>query len=130
MKRIPDEKCVSICGLFCGACPSYPDDCHGCLSDYLRESCKECKNGFRDCAGTHNVTRCCDCPQFPCGRLDAFSKGPVIDGVNNHANVLADISRQRKIGVTQWLSEKMAQHTCPKCGELITWYEMGSHNCK
>ncbi len=40
MKRIPDEKCASICGLFCGACPSFPDECHGCMSDFVREGCK------------------------------------------------------------------------------------------
>ena len=47
MKRIPDETCASICGLFCGACPSFPDECHGCLSDFVREGCKNCeKHGF------------------------------------------------------------------------------------
>lgn len=28
MKKIPDEACASICGLFCGACPAFPDECH------------------------------------------------------------------------------------------------------
>lgn len=47
MKRIPDEKCASICGLFCGACPSFPDECHGCMSDFVREGCKNCADhGF------------------------------------------------------------------------------------
>ena len=28
----PDEKCVSVCGLYCGACPAFPEECCGCLS--------------------------------------------------------------------------------------------------
>lgn len=55
MKRIPNEECASICGLFCGACPSFPDECHGCLSDFVRDVCKNCpKHGFFDCAKKHN----------------------------------------------------------------------------
>ena len=58
MNRIPNEECASICGLFCGACPAFPDVCHGCLSDYVRDCCKNCADhGFLDCAVSHNVTR-------------------------------------------------------------------------
>ena len=56
--RIPDEKCAAICGLFCGTCPSYPDECQGCLSDKLRGDCVECSMGFRACAEEHGVVRC------------------------------------------------------------------------
>ena len=48
MKRIPDETCASICGLFCGACPAFPNECHGCFSDYVREGCKGCKSEFHN----------------------------------------------------------------------------------
>ncbi|MBQ8599120.1 MAG: DUF3795 domain-containing protein [Oscillospiraceae bacterium] len=130
MKRVPDERCVSICGLFCGACPAYPEECHGCLSDHLRASCRECKHGFRDCVKEHQVSRCYECSSFPCERLEVFSKGPIINGVNNHANVIPDSCRLQEVGIEQWLKEKMEQHICPKCGELISWYNMQSHSCR
>lgn len=47
MKRIPNEECASICGLFCGACPAFPEEYHGCFSDFVRDACKNCvTHGF------------------------------------------------------------------------------------
>ena len=46
MRRAPDEQCAAICGLFCGACPAYLEECHGCMSDYVRDVCRECKMDF------------------------------------------------------------------------------------
>lgn len=130
MKRIPDEKCASICGLFCGACPSFPDECHGCLSDFVRDGCKNCeKHGFLDCATNHKVTRCYECQEFPCDKLKEFSAKPIINGVCNHAKVIADSMRMKEVGVSQWINEKIVEHTCPKCGKLLTWYEIASHVC-
>lgn len=129
MKRTPDEQCVAICGLFCGACPAYPEACHGCISDYVREGCRECKNGFRDCAKAHSVSHCYSCPEFPCERLEEFSKGPIINGICNHANVIPDSMRLKDVGVSQWITEKTAEHKCPNCGELINWFEMTTHTC-
>ena len=78
MKRIPVEKCASICGLFCGACPSFPDECQGCLSDFVREGCKGCADhGFLDCAVSHHVTRCYECGEFPCAKLKEFESNPL-----------------------------------------------------
>ena len=130
MKRIPDDKCASICGLFCGACPAFPDKCYGCFSDYVRKCCQNCAaHGFLECAKKHNVVRCYECEEFPCDKLKEFSTKPVINGICNHADVISDGFRMREIGVAKWIEEKTKQHTCPKCGKLITWYEMESHSC-
>lgn len=130
MDRIPDERCASICGLFCGACPSFPEECHGCLSDFVRDGCKNCeKHGFLDCATAHNVTRCFECRDFPCDKLQDFRTKPVIDGICNHAGVITDSLRMKEVGVAQWVREKIAEHTCPRCGKRLTWYEMGRHVC-
>lgn len=130
MQRTPDEKCASICGLFCGACPSFPDECHGCLSEFVREGCKGCTDhGFLDCAIHNNVTRCYECGEFPCTKLKEFSTKPVINGICNHANVISDSLRMQAVGVSQWISEKIVEHKCPKCGRLINWFEMGTHIC-
>ena len=130
MRRIPDEKCASICGLFCGACPSFPDECHGCFSDFVREGCRGCADhGFLDCATSHNVTRCYECDEFPCTKLKEFSTKPVINGICNHANVISDSLRMKEVGISQWINEKIVEHKCPKCGRLINWFEMGTHVC-
>lgn len=130
MQRIPDEKCASRCGLFCGACPSFPDECHGCFSDFVREGCKGCAaHGFLDCAVAHNVTRCYECGEFPCTKLKEFSTKPVINGICNHANVIPDSLRMKAVGVSQWVREKITEHKCPKCGRLINWFEMNAHVC-
>lgn len=131
VKRVPGAECASICGLFCGACPSYPDACHGCFSDFVRESCRGCKaNGFLACAESHGVIRCYRCSEFPCQKLRDFSKAPVINGICNHADVIPDLQRMGEVGVERWIEEKISQHLCPHCGELINWFEMKTHTCK
>lgn len=127
MKRIPDEKCASICGLFCGVYPVFPDKCHDCFSDYIREGCKNCTDhGFLDCAMDHSVLRCYECGDFPCEKLKEFSTKPVINGVCNHVDVVPDSLRMREIEVSQWIQEKIKEH---KCGELINWFDMNTHIC-
>lgn len=128
IKRIPDEKCASICGLFCGTYPSFPDECHGCLSGFVRDGCRNCaKHGFLECATNHKVTRCYECKEFPCNKLKEFSTKPIINGVCNHAKVIPDSLRMKEVGVPQWVKEKIAEHTCPKCDKLLTWFEMPTH---
>lgn len=130
MNRTPDEACASICGLFCGACPAFPQDCHGCLSDFVRDCCKNCStHGFLDCARSHRVTRCYQCVEFPCEKLREFSTKPVINGICNHADVIPDSLRMKEVGLSRWLEEKTAQHTCPHCGRRITWFEKNTHTC-
>ena len=129
MNKNYDVNCVSICGLFCGACPAYPHKCHGCLSDFLRESCRVCKNGFRQCAAAHSVTHCYLCQNFPCDRIEKFSQGPFIDGINNHANVIADSQRLRQVGQEKWLKEQAEKFTCTNCNQPLTWYNIASHSC-
>lgn len=131
MKKIPNENCASICGLFCGACPSFPDECHGCFSDFVRDTCKNCAtHGFLECAKKHNATRCYECKEFPCDKLKEFSKKPVINGICNHANVIPDSQRMKKVGVSKWIEEKITEHKCTKCGELKNWYEVDTHICE
>ncbi|MBQ9792762.1 MAG: DUF3795 domain-containing protein [Clostridia bacterium] len=130
MNKIPNEKCASICGLFCGACPPFPNECHGCFSDFVREPCKNCsKHGFLECATKHNVVRCYECNEFPCNKLKEFSTKPVINGICNHANIISDLQKMKEIGVSQWVNEKTNEHKCPKCGKLKNWYEMDNHSC-
>lgn len=126
----PDEKCVSVCGLYCGACPAFPDECHGCLSDFVRDVCKVCKNGFRKCVAEHQITRCSECPEFPCERLKEFSRGPIIDGICNHADVISDLQYIKNHGIEQYLRCQAEKYTCSQCGERLTWFNRSKHKCR
>lgn len=126
---VPDEKTAAICGLFCGICPFYPEQCHGCLSDKLTAHCVTCPNGFRDCAAEHGVIRCYECEGFPCGRLQEFSRHHIENGICHHAEVIPDLQRMKRDGVATWVEEKTREYTCPRCGELIYWMEKNSHQC-
>ena len=117
MQRKITEETAAICGLFCGICPSYPERCHGCLSDYLRPGCDVCHGGFRVCTKAHGVKRCCDCKGYPCERLEAFRT----DGKPHHLVVTDAVGKMKELGIEEWLRAQIEQHTCPDCGELIWW---------
>ena len=127
--RNPDVKCAAICGLFCGTCPSYPDECHGCLSDELRGDCVACSVGFRSCAKEHGVTRCNECAEFPCKRVEEFSKMHIVNGICHHENVIKDLREISEIGAEAWVAKQTKANTCEKCGELMWWHEK-PHVCK
>lgn len=125
----PNEHTAAICGLFCGTCPSYPKECEGCLSDRVAPGCDRCGNGFRDCARQHNATRCYECPEFPCARLEDFSKQHIENGICHHEQVIHNLSAMKKSGVGAWVEAQTRENTCPDCGRLIPWYERGCPAC-
>lgn len=125
----PNEQTAAICGLFCGICPCYPNECHGCLSDKLTSHCKACQNGFRDCVKQHGVTRCFECSQFPCERLEYFSHQHYENGIGHHESVISDLYEMREKGVANWVESQTNLHTCEKCGRLIYWYDRDRHSC-
>ena len=120
---------AGICGLFCGTCPHFIKDCDGCLSDRVVEDCVNCKRGFRDCAKEHNVTRCNECKEFPCKRLDDFSKIHIVNGKHHHEHIFEDLNKMNEIGVQAWVDMQTEKNTCPKCGQLEIWYEDCCSNC-
>ncbi|MEG1559672.1 MAG: DUF3795 domain-containing protein [Clostridia bacterium] len=129
MNMKPNNNTAAICGLFCGICPAYPEDCHGCLSDKLTPHCAVCGAGFRACAKQHNVTRCYECPDFPCARLNDFSKQHYENGIGHHETVISDLQFMKDNGVKSWVDKNTAENTCPKCGKLIYWMDKNNHKC-
>lgn len=125
----PGIETAAICGLFCGTCPSYPEECGGCLSGRVAPGCDTCGNGFRDCAGSQNVTRCYECEQFPCSRLERFQKKHIMNGICHHANVLQDLEAMKSGGVEAWVDAQTKAHTCSDCGELIPWFHRSCPRC-
>ena len=121
---------AGICGLFCGTCPSFPEKCEGCLSGRVAEHCIDCRHGFRACAKEMGVTRCYECGDFPCGRLEDFIPVHVENGIVHHENVVNDLLQMKAIGVQAWVDKQAADHTCAACGELILWHEANTHMCR
>lgn len=118
---IPDEQTAGICGLFCGVCPIYPAQCHGCHSDTLAAHCQVCPPGFRACAREHGVTWCFECAEFPCARLEGFLDAHWENGISHHAGVIASLERMKAVGVAAWVKEETAKAQCGHCGQLTPW---------
>ena len=121
---------AGICGLFCGTCPFFPSECEGCLAGRVAEHCTDCRHGFRTCAQEKGVTRCYECVEFPCGRLEDFIPVHVENGIVHHENVINDLFLMKEIGVQNWVDKQVEDHTCAGCGELIVWHEANTHRCK
>jgi len=146
------EHLAAVCGLYCGACTLYrarhdkdrkgletffdnlarrwnvPVEevtCEGCLSDGpLAVYCRDCR--IKQCASEKpGVTRCADCPEFPCDIITRFNN----DGVAHHSEVLKNIARQQKIGVYEWLQEEYEKVRCQYCGVSLDWYARNCHRC-
>ncbi len=146
------EHLAAVCGLYCGACSLYrarrdenperleellkplserwqvPKDelnCDGCLAGgRLMPHCRDCK--IKQCAAEKEaVTRCSGCPDFPCQIITAFNN----DGVRHHAEVLDNIRRQQKVGVTEWLQEQFERWRCQFCGVSLDWYARSCYRC-
>jgi hypothetical protein len=147
------EKLVAVCGLYCGACPMYlatndnneqkrkerlqqflsgkmklaQEDllCDGCLGNArLATFCRKC--AIRLCpANKSNVTRCSDCPDFPCSRITNFNN----DGMLHHAEVLANLRQIQKMGMKDWAKHEEERWRCPQCRASIAWYDKACTNC-
>lgn len=120
---------AAICGLYCGTCPSYEIECEGCLSDRVAPGCDVCGNGFRACAESHDVIRCYECTEFPCERLEEFSKRHIVNGICHHEHVIEDLQYMKEHGVETWVTQQKESHTCKNCGEMILWFEENCNNC-
>ena len=135
------EHLAAVCGLYCGACVIYRachDNnqerikefqnnlyCDGCLSGgNLTEYCQQCT--IRLCASNkQGVTRCSDCPDFPCSLITDFN----YDGMRHHAEVLDSVRRMREVGVTDWLMEQDKRWCCSQCGAPVEWYARPCFQC-
>lgn len=123
------DETAGICGIFCGTCPHYPDSCEGCLSEKVAADCASCNNGFRDCVEKQGVTRCYECKEFPCQRLEEFSAKHVVNGIGHHWGVIQDLKEMGQGGVSAWVGKKQAESTCKTCGHTILWYHRECQTC-
>jgi hypothetical protein len=147
-----EEQLVTVCGLYCGACalyralhesdpvrktemlnamagrfgsPAEALECEGCLGGgKLAPYCLNCQ--ILHCANNREgVTRCADCPDFPCDLVTSFKN----DGIRHHAEVFDSIRDQQKIGVPAWLKKQEERWRCPQCGTPSSWYARVCDKC-
>jgi hypothetical protein len=147
------EYLVAPCGLYCGACSMYlatvqnseekinalmkqfgggrssfkREDllCEGCIGGgKLASFCRRCN--LRECAeGKPNITRCSDCPDFPCAKITSFNN----DGMQHHSEVLANLKQMKQMGIKKWTEHEQDRWTCPKCKEHLSWYDEKCPKC-
>lgn len=116
-----EASAASVCGLFCGTCPSFLDgECEGCLSK--KNSCY-CNNHFKNCADEKRITRCYECHYFPCQKLEEFKESHFVNGISHHHNIILNLKRMKEVGVEAFIEEEKEANTCPVCGKMIVWYE-------
>lgn len=147
------EHLVAVCGTYCGACFAYiaknsEDEetknrlkkefssgqmklnmekfgCDGCLSDGKTAAhCQACT--MRKCAEKkQDVTRCSDCPDFPCSLITNFNN----DGRLHHAELLGNLRQIRDIGVQKWVKNEEERWCCPQCHLPMSWYDSECARC-
>ena len=120
---------AGICGLFCGTCPSFPGECEGCLSHRVAARCVDCRHGFRKCAKEKGITRCYECSDFPCKRLEDFIPVHVENGIVHHENIINDLMLMKEIGLQNWVDKQATEHTCARCRKMVYWPESNTHQC-
>ena len=148
-----NEGLAAVCGLYCGACSIYCAwqnnnqelletlrktmssqwgevtleelRCDGCLGGgHLTPYCRQC--ALRLCPeGKPGVTRCADCPDFPCSHITDFNT----DGMHHHAEVLDNLRRLQEIGLEAWLDEEEEQWRCSQCQAPMAWYARTCLQC-
>ena len=146
------QKLVGICGLYCGTCAVYlayrendveqlerisreygiPIEevrCDDCLSDGVDSFCKECPNGFRQCANQHEVTWCFECADFPCQRLRDFTGIYIVNGISVSARVIDDIQYMKEHELQRWVEEQRKASCCPQCGKRLYWFTRVCPDC-
>ena len=148
-----NEKLVSPCGTYCGACFAYiatqEDNPERLASGFgtgggfkptslTNMQCDGCRGGgrvlshvpkcaIRECAATKTKTgRCSECEEFPCSRLTEFSG----DGMLHRALVMENLRQLRAVGIKDWAQQEYDRWACPKCGGRIAWYDPECPKCK
>jgi len=147
------ENLAAVCGLFCGACEFFRAGqdhtlpkrqeflqrvaarlgylaldsfrCDGCLGQgHLTPWCRNCE--IKLCPALQfGMTRCSDCPDFPCLRVSNFND----DGMQHHAEVLKNLRRFKEIGVNNWAKQEEERWRCPQCGNSFAWYDRSCFHC-
>ena len=156
-EELSDERLLSPCGLYCGACGVYlstrdgntkfrdilahlygskPEEtaCLGCMQpdppECLYGFCKQCP--IRDCVREKGLDSCHACGDWPCLYIGSFPV-PVGRRVMQRA-----IPRWRELaaelgpaeGAVAWAREEVERYHCPDCGHPLFRGATRCRGCK
>ena len=57
---------------------------------------------LKNCAEEKQIKYCSECPEFICGKLDAFAN----DGHESHRKAVENLKQIKEIGLEKWISEQ------------------------
>jgi hypothetical protein len=139
-----DITLAGVCGLYCRACGIYrmyrdedterleqaAREVFGCQPEEIRcEGCRgpldyawspQCR--FLACTRERGIAFCCECGDFPCQELAAFSA--------DHGDIpLSNLRRLAEVGAAAWLAEQEGRWCCPVCGQPADIYSQTCRTC-
>ena len=97
-----DCSLASPCGLYCGECLYFEEQCQGCVPSGGQPSWGKCRTYA--CTKTKNVEHCGECSEFPCA-LFLKQYSPAL-GPWRVFYKAGQLIYRKKIGTTAWVKEK------------------------
>ena len=82
------------------------DGCRGLPESHWSPDCKMMK-----CAKERGHVYCFECDDFPCEKLEEFSR----DGVAHHARTVENLKRMRETGLDNWIKKEKSRGRCVFC---------------
>lgn len=129
-KEIPDT--LSVCGVYCIACPSYNISCLAYHSkDKGQKRISKWKCRLRTCAlEKKGVDFCVYCDEFPCKLLRNFADSHKDDPRYGYrAEVIDNLLRLKEKGLGLFIESQKNKWECPECGGVICFYYYGCRDC-
>jgi hypothetical protein len=83
--------------------------CGGCRGPPESHWSPDCK--MMSCAMDRRHNYCFECGEFPCEKLEEFSR----DGMAHHERTVENLNRMREMGLESWIEEQKSMGQCVFC---------------
>jgi len=95
-----EGRCLAaVCGVYCGTCGEFPQDCRSCAYQLGHTQHGECPV-YQCCLVERGLEHCGLCPDFPCQIFLALAEPMEVQ--RRYRSLL----RRREIGTEAWLEEQ------------------------
>ena len=129
MEQEISETMLAPCGMNCQVCHGHlkkKKACRGCRNsdEGKPEHCRKCD--IKDCAVSHDVNFCLDCPSFPCKiikRLDRSYRQ------RYQVSLIDNAVRLKTVGAERYLSEEREKWMCADCGGVVSLHDQVCSEC-
>ena len=138
MNHLEPEKSAQIkelapCGVYCGACPSFPTLCTGCSSaDQVQRRTSWIGCQIRECCyEKKRILFCAECTEFPCEMIleNLISSYPDNPKYDYRHEIPENVEKFRILGLEGYLNFQEQKWTCPLCGGRVTFYDYRCQKC-